>query len=323
MRLTDVVVGALLVVPSLAAAEAPVEAPSPPDNIDVGPPTINDLVFARQEVPDEPAVPQGGALKVAKSRMIYLNRSGITVSPGTNDARTDRTTLAKQTTSFAPWTAPDDVWNKTVTCVRNMFSRFDVTITEEDPGDAAHVEAVFGGRPSQLGLPANTAGVAPFTTSCAIIENAIVFVFTDILPTDPQMTCEIISQEIAHAYGLDHEMLPADPMTYLDYDGDRTFQDVEAACGEKEDRPCGINGSVCRPTQNSVALLTERLGAKDGTSDSDGGSTVPPGATTSSPLDDEGGCSTGGAGATLFAGLGLLGLVGLHSRGLQRRRAHR
>jgi hypothetical protein len=322
MRLTDVVVGALLVVPALAAAEAP-EAVSAPDGLDISPPTVNDLVFVRQEVPDEPTTPQAGALRVAKSRMIYLNRTGITVTPGTNDSRTNRSSLAKQATTFGAWNAPEGVWTKTVACVRNMFSRWDVTITEQDPGDEPHVEAVFSGRPAQLGLPANTAGVSPFMTSCGVIDNAIVFAFTDILPNDPQMTCEIISQEIAHAYGLDHEMLPPDPMTYLDYDGDRAFQDVDAKCGEKEERPCGINGSVCRPSQNSVALLTERLGAKDGGGTNDGGSTVAPGATTSSPLDEEAGCSTGGGGTGLFAGLGLLGLVALRSRGLQRRRAHR
>ncbi|MDX2093394.1 MAG: hypothetical protein SFX73_36455 [Kofleriaceae bacterium] len=324
MRLPELVVGALLVVPMWAAAETPVAPVVPaPGGLDVSPPDVNDLVFARQEVPDEPTPMAAGALRVAKSRVIYLNRNGITVSPGTNDARSDRTTIAKQATTFGPWTAPEDVWSKTVTCVRDMFSRWDVQITEEDPGDVAHIEAVFGGRPSQLGLTPNTAGVAPFTTSCGIIENAIVFAFTDILPDDPQMTCEIISQEIAHAYGLDHEMLPADPMTYLDYDGNRTFQDVDAACGEKAERPCGINGSTCRATQNSVALLTERLGARDGSvGEDDGTSKVPPGSSISSPLDEEGGCSTGG-GASLFAGLGLLGLVGLRSRGLQRRRAHR
>ena len=84
---------------------------------------------------------------------------------------------------------------------------------------------------------------------------------TDVLPDDPRTVCEVIAQEIAHSFGLDHEMLPADPMTYLDYNGDRTFQDRMVSCGEYADRTCGINGSTCRQRQNSVALLKERLGA--------------------------------------------------------------
>jgi hypothetical protein len=142
-----------------------------------------------------------------------------------------------------------------------MYSRWDIRVTDQDPGaSVSHIEALIGGSPLDLGLPDNVAGISPFTEDCGVIPKSIVFTFTDILDDNPQLVCEIISQEIAHSFGLDHEMLAEDPMTYLDYAGPRTFQDSMAHCGEYDARDCGINGSVCRKMQSSVQVLDQRLG---------------------------------------------------------------
>jgi uncharacterized protein (TIGR03382 family) len=72
-------------------------------------------------------------------------------------------------------------------------------------------------------------------------------------------------------------------MTYLNYNGDRTFKDQTVSCGEYQNRACGIGGSVCRPNQNSVQLLNERLGIADliaptlGITSPQDGATVEPG----------------------------------------------
>jgi len=161
--------------------------------------------------------------------------------------------------------------------MKDLFSQFDVTVTDVDPGQTPHIEAVFGGSPTQLGMPNNVAGVSPFTQDCGIIENSIVFTFTNVIPADARLACEIMAQEVAHSYGLDHELLASDPMTYLDYTGNRSFKDQVASCGEDTTRPCGINGSTCRANQNSVALLKERLGPKINTGDT----TAPTGSITS------------------------------------------
>jgi hypothetical protein len=136
-----------------------------------------------------------------------------------------------------------------------MYSRFDITVTDEDPGTTPHIEAVIGGYPADVGLPDNVAGVSPFTEDCGIIEGSIVFTFANALPNDAQ--------------------------TYLDYDGNRTFQDDMASCGEFQERPCGINGSTCRDKQSSVQLLQQRVGKP---------------ATKQAPVtppQTAGGCSTG------------------------------
>ncbi len=272
----------------------------------VGTASPSGRVFARQVLP---ANPTAAASARAESRVIYLNRDGAVLWPGdANDSASQTSTIVSQPTSIGGWDIDDETWADTVACVRDIYRPFDVTVTDEDPGDAPHMEALFGGHPSDVGLPANVAGVSPFTTDCAIIEDSIVFTFTDVMPDNARTMCEVMAQEIAHSYGLDHEMLASDPMTYLDYAGDRTFQNVEAPCGENGNRLCGINGNMCRQKQNSVALLTQRLGARGGN--------TPPGTDPQSESREPGvqgvGCSAAGGRHSLV--LGLVALVLLRRR---------
>ncbi|HTL36953.1 MAG TPA: Ig-like domain-containing protein [Kofleriaceae bacterium] len=220
-------------------------------------------VLARQLVPTPTSTGISGTSAVlAQSKIIYLNKNGVTLQPGDNDSRTNRSTIAPQQVTIAPWNVSATNWQSTVSCMKDLFSRFDVTVTDVDPGNVPHMEAVFGGSPTQVGMDANTAGVSPFTLDCSIIENSIVFTFTGAFQMTPREACEVMAQEVAHSYGLDHQLTASDPMTYLDYTGNRSFQDTTAQCGEYQARNCGINGSTCRANQNSVALLKERLGTK-------------------------------------------------------------
>jgi uncharacterized protein (TIGR03382 family) len=278
------------------------------------------LVFARQVLPAPPSSfpSDGGAMSSlraaprARSRTIYLNRDGALLRPGLNDARLSTSSIVQEPTLVTPWDIDDETWDETVACMNELYARFDVTITDRDPGDVPHIEAVFGGHPGDVGLPSNVAGVSPFTTDCGVIENSVVFTFTDVLPDDPRLMCEVMAQEIAHSFGLDHELLAEDPMTYLDYPGERSFQDQLASCGEDFPRPCGIDTHVCWQKQNSVELLESRLGRRgtgapgaSGTSDT----------TTGEP--EVGGCqASGSAGAPLA-----LALAGLLRRRRRVRRA--
>jgi MYXO-CTERM domain-containing protein len=223
-------------------------------------------------------VADGSAPAVAQSRVVYLNRNGVTISPGDNDARLNRSSITAQPTTIPAWNVDASTWAATVSCMRDIFSPFDIAIVETDPGNVPHIEAVFGGTPGLLGMANNIGGVSPFTTDCAVIENSIVFTFTGVLPADPRLACEIQAQEVAHSFGLDHVLLANDPMTYLPYDGKRWFQNQNASCGEDTARPCGLNGSVCRGAQNSVAMLVERVGLK-----SQAGDTAAPTVAITSP----------------------------------------
>ena len=240
--------------------------------------TLDDIKFARQLLPAT-----GAIHAVAQSRVIYLNRKGVTLFPGNNDSRTNRSTIVEQQASVPAWNTTPQIWAATVACMKDMFARWDVVVTDEDPGNVPHIEAVFGGSPQNVGMPSGVGGVSPFTYDCSVIESSIVFTFTDVFPQNAQLICEVMAQEVAHSYGLDHEMLASDPMTYLSYNGKRSFKDQTVPCGEYQNRACGIGGAVCRPNQNSVQLLNERLGQADliapmlGITHPADGAIVPPG----------------------------------------------
>jgi hypothetical protein len=268
--------------------------------------TDSELGLLQQVVPDD-----GAASGRAVSRTIYLNRTGITVRPGTSDARTNRSSLVAANATIPAWNRSEALWAETVTCLRDMYAPFDVTITETDPGDASHIEAVFGGSGPQLHLP-RAGGVSPMSTRCNVVENAIVFIFTEDLPETSKAICEVAAQEIAHSYGLDHELLASDPMTYLSYSGTRSFQDTLADCGETSARACGVPGyASCRGQQNSVALLLERLGPARGQTDPAAQAT-PAGSDPDAVDDASAGCSASGH-SSWFGVLLVLG-IGWRSR---------
>src|SRR3954463_12235693 len=83
----------------------------------------------------------------AQSRTIYLNRHGATIRPGTNDSHAQTSTVVTRPTEIAAWDVTDAKWTATVACMKDMWRRFDVTITETDPGTTPHIEALFGGVP--------------------------------------------------------------------------------------------------------------------------------------------------------------------------------
>jgi hypothetical protein len=236
------------------------------------------LTFARQTLPAD----SSPTSTVAQSKVIYLNKGGITLSPGDNDSRTNKSTLITRQTVIPAWNTDATMWSDTVECMRELFAPFDVTIVTADPGpNVQHIEAVFGGSPSVMDMDQNISGVAPFKSDCSILEDAIVFTFTSNIPQDARTACEVMAQEVAHAYGLDHERLPADPLTYMRYDGHRSFQNQLAECGEDKARVCGApHGGTCYGKQNSVEKLFAALGAKAAPGD-----TTPPTVQIMSPAD--------------------------------------
>lgn len=215
--------------------------------------------FMRQVVPASATSRTSTGL--ADSRVLYLNHIGATLTPGANNSQTNTSSIVTRTSQVPGWAASSADWAATMACMKEVWSRFDVTITDVDPGKVPHIEAIFARAPSDVGINDYIGGISPFTSDCSVIESSIVFAFTDNLAKRPRTICEVMSQEIAHSFGLDHELLASDPMTYLSYSGPREFQDQDASCGEDKARPCGISGSTCRATQNSVALLRARLGA--------------------------------------------------------------
>jgi hypothetical protein len=281
------IIGSIVISAALAATAA-ARPPASVGDIVTSPLPGTNLVLARKLLP-----PSKAAGVMAQSKVIYLNHLGVTLTPGDDDSTTNHSSIIGATSMVPAWNTSQATWNATVACMQDMFARFDVTVTDQDPGATPHIEAVFGGSPQDIGMGQGVGGVSPFTEDCGIIENSIVFTFTDVFPDDAQTVCEVMAQEVAHSYGLDHEMLASDPMTYLQYNGNRSFKDQTVSCGEYQDRPCGIGGSTCRPSQNSVQLLYERVGKADLvpptlaiTAPADG-ATVPPGFSVEAMASDD------------------------------------
>jgi MYXO-CTERM domain-containing protein len=208
-------------------------------------------IDAPDEVVTETPVQHGGA-----PHILFLQRcaGGLTISPGGGGSINNQSEIVGGTINFPPFPYGDAAWNQVVDITTDLFAPFNIIVTDVDPGNTPHDEAVVCGDGAMAGF-AGAGGVAPF--SCGVIPNAITFTFADTLGNNPQLLAEVIGQEAAHAWGLDHEYLCADPMTYLSGCGNKSFQDVDAQCGEFSPRQCSCGGS----TQNSYQWIIDTWGA--------------------------------------------------------------
>ena len=212
-----------------------------------------------------------------QSNIIYLNgcfnAGDCTFTPGNESSIANRSSIIRQTANLTAWDAGPTAWDAMVECVRKAYTPFNIEITDQDPGNTPHFEAVVAGYPNEAGMPNGVAGVAPF--ACGVINNAITYSFANIYSGNIPEICWTVAQESAHAFGLDHELLCEDPMTYLNHCGPvKWFRDVDAECGEDRARPCSCGGY----TQNSYREIRDHFGP---------GTATPPVVSISAPREGE------------------------------------
>ncbi len=193
------------------------------------------------------------------SNIIYLNGcfnpGDCTFSPGFDSSVSNTSSIIDQTVTLSAFNAGPTVWASVVECVRNTYKPFNIEITDVDPGAVPHFEAVVAGSPDEIGIGGPVGGVAPF--GCGVINNAVTYSFANIYGGYVPEICWTVAQESAHAFGLDHEFLCADPMTYLyECSDNKSFQDVAAPCGEDGARECYCGGA----TQNSYQRIISHFG---------------------------------------------------------------
>jgi hypothetical protein len=158
----------------------------------------------------------------------------------------------------------DYEWNLLVTCMKEVYSPYQVTLQDTVPsGGVSYTESIIAGVPQDIGLTNGFLGIAPLAGDCSAQDNVISFSFANAhggLGLDRVYNmCWTAAQETAHAFGLDHEFqfvgaYPSnansacmDPMTYrTDCGGQKFFRDASAFCGENAKRDCHCGG-----TQNS------------------------------------------------------------------------
>ncbi|MDQ1346809.1 MAG: hypothetical protein QG573_178 [Acidobacteriota bacterium] len=157
------------------------------------------------------------------------------------------------TRTLLPFDHGDAAWAEHLACVQATFAPYDITVTDVDPGAVAHWEVPVAGTPTQAGFPSGTAGVSPFT--CGVINNGVAFSFANIHANMKEL-CWTTAQESVHLFGLDHEALARDPMTYITGCLEKRFAPEEAPCGEFVPRACACGGA----TQNSDAMIANVVG---------------------------------------------------------------
>jgi hypothetical protein len=194
------------------------------------------------------------------SKTIFLQRNAVDLTPGEDDAAKGISSVLANASNkparTTAWSGGDKKWKSLLACVQKLFSPFDVVVTDTRPSDANFLMVAVGGKPADIGMKDghHVAGLAPFHGG--VIPRAVVFAFAATNNNDVQATCETIGMEVAHAYGLDHEYLCKDVMTYLQSCGKKSFVDADASCGEAKKRAC--EGGA--PTQNSYQRLASVLG---------------------------------------------------------------
>src|SRR5690606_17630319 len=117
MRTTTILSSLLVLVPSVAVAEGKLTVKQPVlYDLVASPPTPDHITFVRQMLP---ANGPNTIAAVAQSKTIYLNKDGVTLYPGNNDSRTNRSTLVGSVRSVPAWNVSATKWQATVDCMKD------------------------------------------------------------------------------------------------------------------------------------------------------------------------------------------------------------
>jgi MYXO-CTERM domain-containing protein len=227
------------------------------------------------ERPPQAGVPTG----VLTGQVIYLNNcaGGCTITPGNEDASMGVSEIASKTANLTEYAWNPGEWDAIVKCVKEVYSPYNVVVTDQRPQSAFNM-AIVAGSPEDIGYSSGAGGVAIVSNDCSARQNSIAFAFATATPVFASEDdnnrvwgmCWVIAQETAHIYGLDHEYqflddnssACNDPMTYRDdCGGQKFFRNRPANCGEfGPPRPgCGPS-NTCASAQNSHARLLNLFG---------------------------------------------------------------
>jgi len=256
-------IAVLSVAASLAIAAPAAANPAPVYNADA-----RGGVYGRQFLPSTAFTDTAEADTI--SNIIFLNRckGGCVIhSANNNNAATQDSTIPNQPpgtdVSISEFPYDDTAWATVVQCVKEIYSPFNVQITDVDPGaGVVHHEIIVAGTGAELMLPQGVLGISPVSADRTPVNNNISFAFAGSYSNtdNPNVLfglidlCATIGQETAHSWGLDHEYACVDPMTYLSpCGGQRFFRNKDIECGTGAPGECNCDGrcQTAGPTQNS------------------------------------------------------------------------
>ena len=213
-------------------------------------------------------------LRAAQPALLYLNRciGGATFSPGFENSRTNTSSIISSPGTLSEFPLDDAAWNQVVAETRDILAAYDLVVTDVDPGDQPHHEVAVCGSADQIGFnPDEVGGVSPLR--CRPIENSIAYVFPPSYGDKTRRMAETVAHEAGHSFGLEHEFLCDEIMSYQDC-YPQYFQDYDSRCGTYDPVDC----SCARFLQNSHQFLLQAFGP---------GPVTPPQITITAPAPGE------------------------------------
>ena len=235
-----------VLVPAIAGA-----SPLPPETVKIGPLTAEHAQTAG---------------------VLYFNRciGGCTVTKAaTDDVRTRSSTVPRGNIgdqfTLTEWRHGDQAWNELMQCLREVYSPYNVVITDQQPAPGVpYNENIVAGSDDEINYMAG--GVSPVTGDCSPFSYVISYTFANDYPPNIYTLCYVAAQETGHSYGMadhawsflpDGESACSDPMSYRVNclsNGQRFFRNRAATCGDFNQTQCNCSG------MNSHLKLINALG---------------------------------------------------------------
>lgn len=212
---------------------------------------------------DDGAAPTDAADR-ANPTTIFLNREGGSYTRGQPANSSTNTTPLVVSPVLSPPVITDPDWNTFVACVRAKFERFNVVVTEQDPGAIAHTEVVVIGLGHEIGQPDQFLNAT--SPTCATdgpqFGHGIAFLMWSASGNiSDAHRCIAASDGIGLSLGLDRVLSCPDVMGLDESCGpvaDKVFTDMDVACGDNVPRGCRCGGGAIM--QNSFRYLLDLAG---------------------------------------------------------------
>ncbi len=202
-------------------------------------------------------LPEPLYLGPAKSNVFYLNYDGVTIkyTGGLDDSSQNVSMFQDFALTYTPY-GEGAKRAASLQAFKADWTKYKVTITDQRPQSGNYLMGVFS--PTNP-FGGGVLGVAPLDCDDQLARN-IVWAYhsaNDQFSATTQATT--MSQEVAHAFGLEHVMEPKDVMNPYNAGGDAAFLDqcfslIDAQCGQHSEF-CGGGG------QNSHKELMALFGA--------------------------------------------------------------
>ncbi len=229
--------------PALADAEQPSVDPHPEDLASGEYYRADPIPVSAEHLTDVQPEPQGAA-----SGTLFVNFDGAQLSPGSDNAPNNTTQMPSQYAQYNyPAYGNGSKRAATYQAVKTDWAAFDVLVTDQRPQSGPYHMCMTGPGKGN-GLPNGVLGIAPLDCNDAQ-KNNVVYAFhseNDQFPASTQATT--ISQELAHAFGLEHVTQPSDIMNPFNAGGDPAFLDQcfgidgggnGIVCGSQHAQYCG------------------------------------------------------------------------------------